>query len=422
MANNLTSNVTRQLARVFLEKFEASRVLCKSVDTQLLSGKFTPASGSNVDFKRPHDYKTIRTPDGDLSAADSSDIVSGKATGTVQPYFSERIEWSNIEEALELDQLDQILAPAATRMVTDLELDLGKYMIANSALSYGDPDVAVSKWSDIAGSGALMDALGVPSDMLHYVMNPFTNVKLADTQTGLSAGNDSMVTNAWQKATIEENFGGMRVMSSNALKTFRTAAGITDREGTVAGTPVATYVSVKDSMIQAINVDGLSDGTVVAGEMVEVTGRFHLSLATREPILGADGNEIKFRGVVTEDAVISGGSGTLLVAGPAINETNGQYNTVDAPLEAGDVITLLGSADTIYQPNLFFHKQAFGLGTVKLPKLYSEDTVATTEDGISIRVTRYSDGDANRQKVRFDMLPAYATFNPFFAGKGFGTA
>ena len=421
MANNLTSNVTRQLARVFLEKFENKRVLCKAVDSQLLSGKFTPASGSTVDFKRPHDYNTIRTPDGDISASQKSDIISGKATGTVQRFFTVATEWNNIEQALELDQLDQILAPMATRMVTDLELDLGKYMIANAALSYGDPDVAVSKWSDIAGSGALMDALGVPSDMLHYVMNPFTNVKLADTQTGLSSGSDSLVNDSWKKATITEDFGGMRVMASNALKTF-TASSITDRVGAVSGVPLATYVAHKDSMVQAINVTDFGNGTIAAGEIVEVTGKFHLSLATREPIVGADGQQVKFRGVVTQDALISGGSGTLLVAGPAINETNGQYNTVTEPLADGDVITVLGTADAIYQPNLFFHKQAFGLGTVKLPKLYSEDTVATTEDGISIRVTRYSNGDANRQKIRFDMLPAYATFNPFFAGKGFGTA
>jgi len=55
-----------------------------------------------------------------------------------------------------------------------------------------------------------------------------------------------------------------------------------------------------------------------------------------------------------------------------------------------------------------------------LPKFYSTDTIATTGDGMSIRVCKYSDGDANTQKVRFDCLPAYATFNPFMAGHGFG--
>ena len=61
------------------------------------------------------------------------------------------------------------------------------------------------------------------------------------------------------------------------------------------------------------------------------------------------------------------------------------------------------------------------MATVKLPKLYSTDTVATTEDGFSIRVSKYADGDANTQKIRFDLLPAFVTFNPFFAGLGYGS-
>ena len=90
-------------------------------------------------------------------------------------------------------------------------------------------------------------------------------------------------------------------------------------------------------------------------------------------------------------------------------------------MTSGDVITLLNAAaSTPYQPSMFYHKEAFGMGTVKLPKLFSTDTVTESVDGMSIRVSRYADGDANTQKVRFDLLPAFITFNPFFAGQGFG--
>ena len=71
---------------------------------------------------------------------------------------------------------------------------------------------------------------------------------------------------------------------------------------------------------------------------------------------------------------------------------------------------------------MFYHKQAFGIGTVPLKKLFATDTIMRTEDGMSMRVTKYSDGDSNKQKIRFDLLPAYAVFNPFFAGQGFGQA
>ena len=421
MANNLSSNVTRKVARVFLDAFESSRVLTKTVDTQLLSGKFNPSSGSNVDFKRPHDYNSIRTSGGDISSSTKSNIVAGKATGTVQNYFTVAADWGNVEEALELDQLQEILAPMARRIVTDLETALGGYMIKNCNLHYGAPGTVVDAWSDVAGAGALMDSIGVPTDGdRYYVMNPFTTAGLASAQNGLNAS-DGLVRTAWEKAQISSNFAGLSALTSNGLADY-TSGTCSDRAGTLSGTPDGTYVTAKDTMTQTLAVTGFSaNGTVKAGEVIQVTGRSRLNLSSRGAILDGSAANIKFAGTVTADVTLNGsGAGNLVIAGAGINEANGQYNTVDSALASGDVVTLLGSASTLYQPNLFYHKQAYGLGTVKLPKLYSTDTIATTSDGMSIRVSKYSDGDANTQKIRFDLLPAYATFNPFFAGQGFG--
>lgn len=419
MANNLNSNVTRKVARVFLEAFEASRVLTKTVDTQLLSGKFNPSSGSTVDFKRPHDYNSIRTSGGDISAATKSDIIAGKATGTVQDYFTAATEWGNVEEALELDQLDQILEPMARRIVTDMELDLGAFIRKNASLKYGTHGTAVDAWSDVAGAGALMDSVGVPmSDDKYYIMNPFTTTSLSSAQNGLNAA-DGLVRTAWEKAQISSNFGGMMALTSNALSSF-TSGDSADRVGALASTPDATYVTAKDTMQQTLSISGL-DGTVIrAGDMVTITGVNRLNVATRQPMIDATGAQVPWTGTVIANATITAGAATVVVSGAAIYEANGQYNNVTAAPASGNVVTILGAASTLYQPNLFYTKQAFGIGTVKLPKLYSTDTIATTSDGMSIRVSKYADGDANTQKIRFDLLPAYACFNPLFAGQGFG--
>lgn len=420
MANNLSSNITRKVARVFLEAFESSRVVTKTVDTQLLSGKFNPSSGSNVDFKRPHDYNSIRTSGGDISSSTKSDIIAGKATGTVQNYFTVATEWGNVEEALELDQLEQILAPMARRIVTDLEIDLAGYMLKNSSLKYGSHGNAVDAWGDVAGAGALMDSVGVPmSAEKYYLMNPFTTSALANVQNGLNAS-DQLVRTAWEKAQVSQNFGGLRALTSNALASFTSGTGA-DRAGTLSAAPDATYVTAKDTMTQTLAVTGFTAGMVVkAGDMVTIADVNRLNLDTRTAMIDASGANVAWTGVVTADVTLTAGAGNIVVAGPAIYEANGQYNTVDAAPANGAVVTILSASNTLYQPNLFFTKQAFGLGTVKLPKLYSTDTIATTEDGMSIRVSKYADGDANTQKVRFDLLPAYATFNPFMSGQGFG--
>jgi hypothetical protein len=419
MANNLSSNITRPLAKIFLEAFESSRVVTKTVNTQLLSGTFNPSTGSNVDFKRPHDYNTIRSAGGDISLSTKSDIIAGKATGTVQDYFTAATEWSNIQEALELDQLDQILEPMARRLVTDLELDLGAFMRKNASLNYGTRGTAVTAWSDVAGAGATMDSVGVPmSDDKYYLMNPFTTTSLASAQSGLNAA-DGIVRTAWEKAQIASNFGGMRALTSNAISSY-TSGSTTDRAGTLNGAPDATYVTAKDTMQQTLVLAGLGTGTIKAGDQVTIAGVNRLNVSTREQILGATGAAVLWTGTVIADVTIAANAATIVVSGAAIYEANGQYNNVDAAPATGAVVTILGAASTVYQPNMFYSKQAFGLGTVKLPKLYSTDTVATTSDGMSIRVSKYSDGDANTQKIRFDLLPAYACFNPLFSGQGYG--
>ena len=419
MANNLSSNITRPLAKIFLEAFESSRVVTKTVNTQLLSGKFNPSTGTKVDFKRPHDYNTIRSAGGDISAAAKSDIIAGKATGTVQEYFTAATEWSNIQEALELDQLDQILEPMARRLVTDLELDLAKFMRINTGLNYGARGTAVDAWSDVAGAGAMMDSVGVPmSDNKYYLMNPFTTTSLASAQSGLNAA-DGLVRTAFEKAQIASNFGGMKALTSNALSSY-TSGSTTDRLGDLKTAPDATYVTAKDTMQQTMVIETLGTGTIEAGDQIQVAGVNRLNIATRQLILDTTGAAVPWTGTVLSVVTIAGNEATVVVSGAAIYEANGQYNNVDAAPAAGAVVTILGAAATVYQPNLFYTEQAFGLGTVKLPKLYSTDTVATTSDGMSIRVSKYSDGDANTQKIRFDLLPAYAVFQPNFAGQGYG--
>lgn len=419
MANNLSSNITRPLARVFLEEVDRARVLSKSINTQIAQGRFSPATGDKIDIKRPHQYRAVETADGDLTGVSDNDIIAGKATAEVQDMITVPLSWSIMEETLELDQLAEILRPAATELVTRMETNLGRFMTKFSGLTYGSPGTAVDSWTDVAGAGALMRSIGVPMDEIRYVMNPFTAMLLAEKQTAIYS--DRIVRSAWEEAQITRDFGGMKAFTS-AMLTSYTSGSSTTRAGTLSATPTATYLSVKDTMIQTLAVAGFSNNaTIKAGEVVEVTGRHLVNLATREPIVDAAGSQVKWRGTVVEDVTLSGtGTGNVKVTGPAIWESDGQYNSVDTALTSGDVITILGDEDTIYQPNLFFHRDAFALATVKLPKLNATDTIATTADGISIRVTKYSEPRANRQGYRVDLLPAFGCLNPFFAGRGFG--
>lgn len=420
MANNFDSNFSRKLARTFLDKFETKRVLSKNVNTQLLQGKFDPSTGENYDFKRPTDYSSVRTAKGDVSGETVNSIITGKATGTVQDYFTVFVDFDEADEAIKMDQLDQLIDPMATRIATDMELDYGQFMLKNTALLAGTVGTSVTTWDHVAEGGAILQASGVPMDGgWCYAVNPFTQRKLASDQRSLGGETGSMTAN--QRATITENFAGMKVMTCNTLASYTTGAGA-DRAGTLSATPTATYVAAKDTMTQTLTVAGFQANLAIkAGETITVTGRNRLNLSTRKPIVDENGANILFSGTVTADVTLNGsGAGSIVVTGPGIFESGGQYNTVDSALTSGDVVTLGGAASTLIQPNLFWHKQAFAIGSVPMKKLYSTDTIATTEDGLQFRISKGVDFLANQQKVRIDFRPAYGVMNPFFAGQGFG--
>ncbi len=425
MAHSFDSNFTRKLIRTFLKHFDNERVLSKNVNTQLLQGKFDPSTGDTVDFKRPTDFRSIRTTDGDISSSTKSDVITGKASGVVQDYITIPIEFSEADESIKMDQLDQLLQPAARRAVTELELSLGEFMMRNSGLLAGTPGTAATTWNHVAEAGAVLHATGVPmDDDWCYTVNPYTQTKLASDQRSLGAGGAAgkEILTAHEKATLTTNYAGFSsVMAATTLPSYTTFSGA-DRAGTLSANPAVNYTAHKDTMRQTLPVTGFAANMEVkAGETLRIAGRNRLNLSTRKLILDDSGSAIVFTGVVNSDVTLDGsGAGSIKVVGPAIYQPTGAYNTVDSAPASGDVVTLLGSNDTTIQPNLFWHKQAFGVGFVPMRKLYATDTIGTTHDGIQIRVSKYSDGDANKQNIRFDLRPAFAAFNPFFAGHGFG--
>jgi len=422
MANNLESNITQKLARSFMKSFESMRVLSKNVNTQILSGVFGPDTGDTVSFKRPTDYKSKRTSDGDISGGTRSGIITGKCTGTVQDMFTVDVEWNRVEEALELDQLDQLLAPMATRIKTDLEVDFASFMMKNTNLLAGTPGTAVSTWDHVARAGAMMASSGVPQDgQWNYTVNPFTQASLASNQRSLGAGAGDLISEAHRQAIISDNFAGMKVMTATTLDSFTIATGA-DRAGTLTAAPTPTYVGAKDTMQQTLAVTAFQANLVVkAGETIRVTGVNRLNLSTRKPIIDQTGAVVLFSGTVTTDVTLGAvGEGNIVISGAGIFEATGAYNTIEAAIANGAVVTLLGTAGDIIQPNLFWHKDAFSIGSVPIPKLFATDTLMKTEDGLQLRVSKYSDGDANKQICRFDFHPAYSVINPFFAGQGHG--
>lgn len=71
------------------------------------------------------------------NSSSNKNYVSNRNTGRVGNYITVAVEYQQLEEAIKLNQLEEILAPVRQRIVTDLETELAHFMMNNGALSLG---------------------------------------------------------------------------------------------------------------------------------------------------------------------------------------------------------------------------------------------------------------------------------------------
>lgn len=420
--NNLDSNVSQIVLKKFLPGFMSDLVLAKTVDRQLLAGEINSNTGDSVSFKRPHQFSSLRTATGDISGQTKNNLVSGKATGRVGNYITVAVEYGQLEEAIKLNQLDEILMPVRQRIVTDLETELAKFMMNNGALSLGSPNTPINKWSDVAQTASFLKDLGVNEGENYAVMDPWSAQRLADAQSGLH-GSDKLIQTAWEDAQISGNFGGIRALMSNGLASR--SQGAFGGTLTVQANPTVTYIAVKDTYQFTVTLAGATasvNGFLKAGDQIKFTNTFWLNQQSKQALYNGS-TPISFTATVLQDAnSTAGGQVTVTLSGVPIYDAapQQQYNAVSRQVVAGDAVTVIGTASQTMKPNLFYNKFFCGLGTIPLPKLNSIDSAVATYEGFSIRVHKYADGDANVQKMRFDLLPAYVCFNPHMGGQFFG--
>lgn len=425
MANDYQSNVNKKLLKSFVKGMESSTVLMNTVSKQLVND-FDPSTDGDygqVAMKRPAQYVPQRTTDGDMSSASANPIRVGKVQAEVSNYATVYLENTQVEEALEADQLDELIKPAAEDLVIELESELASFMVKNAALKTGDPDQAIDQWAHVAEAGALFKEIGVPAGKMYAALSNYDQVALADVQTSL--GVNPNVNEAWAGAVVRERFAGFnQVLTSNNLPEITLGNDLTGI--TLAATPSATYTSYKDTYRMTLSITGLTatTGTITAGTNIKITGRNIVNMRNRKTIMKG-GAPVPISLTVLEDATADGsGNATISVSGAAIYETgvNGAFNTVASALTSGDAIVIDGTVSTTYRPALAYHEGFVGMGSVVLPKLHATDSMIVNHKGVSIRVHKFSDGVANKNRYRFDVLPTFACFNPFWGQQLFGQA
>lgn len=428
MPNNLNSNVSSMVLKKFAPAFMSQSVLLRTVDRQVIKGEINPNTGDSVFLKRPHYSNVLRTANGDLTGKTADAFVSGKILAKISNYATVYKEWTQLEEAIQLNELDKFLESVAGDLNVELEKELAKFIIANGSLNLGTVGKSIKNWGDVAQVGSMLTDIGAPNGTMYGVMSPWAAQNLANQQNGLN--NEGLVKSAWEQAQVPGNFAGVQALMSNGLASRVCGSACGAASVTVKTAVNLKYEDVKDTMTMTVTLTGasLSGKALKAGDQIKFDTIHWINQRNKEVLYDGKDAPINFTATVMEDATASGNDITVKLSTAALFKTadadTPQYNTVDKQPAAGDAVTILGTADASIRPSLFYHEQAIAMGSVVLPALHGKDSSVMTSEqgGLSIRVTKDADTISNKQIVRFDILPTFAMLEQRLAGQFFGVA
>ena len=270
--------------------------------------------------------------------------------------------------------------------------------------SSGTPGVRPGAFIDFANAGAKQTTYAVPQDgMRHAVLDPFTCASLSDEVTKLFK--ESMVEQAY-KMGYRGNVAAYEVYESQNLPKHTV--------GDHGGTPLVAGAVTNGDTVAFDGGTTSTTGFLKAGDVITFGGVFGVNPQNYE----TTGLLQEF--VVLEDVDTDGaGAGSIKISpslndGTAtINNENGDpvsltayQNVTDLPADNAP-ITVLGAANTTYEQNYLFHRDAIALAMIDLELPQSaviKSRAADPETGLSLTLTGAYDINEQSEIHRIDAV------------------
>jgi hypothetical protein len=308
-------------------------------------------------------------------------------------------EATDKDMALSLEEFyKRYVMEAAVKLANQTEL-----IIARTALKFsnavGTPGTTPSDFDAAAACAEVLDIMSVPRDGdRSLIINPRTNRKLASNLTDkLNPATD--VEKARRKGLLGET-AGFAVMMSQVVPSHKD--GVQDGTGQVDGS---------DQTGATINLKGFTPGDVLSKDgIITFDGVNSVNRYTKEDTTSL----MQFRVTATATA---DGSGDMVVTIDPPLEVTGPYQNVTGSPEDGAAVTVVTygvGGPKLSQCNFAFHKNAIAIAPIKLemPKGMDQAEVVTSEDGWTLRYTRFWDIVTAKWICRMEILFAVDVLEP----------
>lgn len=314
------------------------------------------------------------------------------------------LSFTSLERTLSLTKLEEKIAAAIAPVANEIDrqgLQLAHYATFNTLNPTGalpnTQDLAVGAATDI---GTRLDNMAAPR-----IMGQRTLISAPKLNGAMVKGMAGMFNS--QQTIGKQNNNGILVPSFGLnFGMDQNVDTHTNGSQNVAGTAVAGAGQTG----ALINVAALG-GTITRGTVITWPGVYAVNPQSRQ----STGDLAQF--VVTAD--LPAGA-TQIPISPAI-VTNGAFQNVTASPTDAQNFLIVGAANTSYQCNVAYHKDAFTLAMVPMWAPEGGKGVIgvhqETSDGFTIKVTEFYDGTNDASVMRLDVLFGWAATYPELSTK-----
>jgi hypothetical protein len=339
--------------------------------------------GQTITIRKPNKFRATK------AQARSNTNLSEPSTSitmSTQAHVSWAFSSAELTQTIE-EYSKRYITPGSLALANQIDADLcGLYNLVYN--SVGTPGVTPATFLSLGNGQQRLDDESAPSDKRVGILNPAAHWALADGLKGTFAQQVA-------KDIITKGFLGQIAnlnlyMDQNVVRhtTGHFASGATPA---MNGATVSGATSVVTNGWSGAN-------TVKKGDVFTIAGVYAVN-----PMSGASTGVLR-QFVVTADTADAGADMTIPISPTIIS--SGAYQTVGAVPLTGALLTFLGTEDIQYSQNLIFHPSAFALVTVpiEMPSGVWGARETDPEAGISCRVVKQYDIDADEEIIRLDVL------------------
>jgi hypothetical protein len=334
-------------------------------------------------------------------------IIEQETTLTLDQQVGVDFVTDSNEESLTIDRFSERYAKPAMRRLANKVDALLCALYKKVPTTVGTYDTAPSALSNFTDAKAKLDALGVPEDDRHFVLDPITQ---GATVSALSAlfNSQGRIAKQYEKGKMGEALGAMFHMGQNVAA---------HTVGALGGTPLVNLASQTGA---TIDLDGWSNsitGVLKEGDIITFA-----SVNAVNPLTGEDLGFLREFTVLAD--VDSDGSGVTndVPIDPPIT-TSGPYKTCTASPANNAVVLIFGHATNkaglVARQPLYFHRDwaTLAIAPQSIPGGTHRAAMKSDPDGggIGIRYVCDYDIDTNQYKHRYDVLVGVLAQNPHFA-------